>query len=67
MILVCENNGFAEFTPLGAHECRAGADVVVVRLDRETVDGNDVLAVREAFAAFFDAARSGEGRSCSSA
>jgi pyruvate dehydrogenase E1 component alpha subunit len=30
-------------------------------LDRETVDGNDVVAVREAFAAFLDEARSGGG------
>jgi pyruvate dehydrogenase E1 component alpha subunit len=30
-------------------------------LERETVDGNDVLAVRDAFARFLSAARRGEG------
>ena len=63
VILVCENNGFAEFTPRSAHtNVERVADVVApYGLDRETVDGNDVVAVREAFAAFLDAARSGGG------
>jgi pyruvate dehydrogenase E1 component alpha subunit len=63
VILVCENNGFAEFTPRSAHtNIERVSDVVApYGLDRETVDGNDVVAVREAFAAFFDAARSGGG------
>ena len=63
VILVCENNGFAEFTPRSAHtNVERVSDVVApYGLDRETVDGNDVVAVHEAFAAFLDAARSGEG------
>ena len=63
VILVCENNGFAEFTPRSAHtNVERVSDVVApYGLDRETVDGNDVVAVREAFAAFFDGARSGGG------
>ncbi len=63
VILVCENNGFAEFTPRSAHtNVERVSDVVApYGLERETVDGNDVVAVREAFAAFVEAARSGGG------
>jgi pyruvate dehydrogenase E1 component alpha subunit len=62
-ILVCENNGFAEFTPRSAHtNVERVSDVVApYGLERETVDGNDVAAVRDAFARFLAAARSGEG------
>jgi len=63
LVLVCENNGFAEFTPRSAHtNVERVSDVVApYGLARETVDGNDVLAVRDAFAPFLAAARSGEG------
>jgi acetoin:2,6-dichlorophenolindophenol oxidoreductase subunit alpha len=63
VILVCENNGFAEFTPRSAHtNVERVSDVVApYGLERETVDGNDVLAVRDAFAGFLTAARGGEG------
>jgi pyruvate dehydrogenase E1 component alpha subunit len=63
VILVCENNGFAEFTPRSAHTVveRVSDVVAPYGLERETVDGNDVLAVREAFARFLAAARRGEG------
>ena len=62
-ILVCENNGFAEFTPRSAHtNVERVSDVVAPwGLERETVDGNDVVAVRAAFARFLTAARRGEG------
>jgi acetoin:2,6-dichlorophenolindophenol oxidoreductase subunit alpha len=62
-ILVCENNGFAEFTPRSAHTPveRVTDWVAPWGIERETVDGNDVLAVREAFGRFLAAARSGEG------
>ena len=62
-ILVCENNGFAEFTPRSAHtNVERVADVVApYGLDRETVDGNDVIAVRAAFSEFLARARRGEG------
>ncbi len=62
-ILVCENNGFAEFTPRSAHtNVERVADVVApYGLDRETVDGNDVVAVRTAFSEFLARARRGEG------
>jgi pyruvate dehydrogenase E1 component alpha subunit len=63
VILVCENNGFAEFTPRSAHTTveRVSDVVAPYPIGRETVDGNDVLAVREAFGRFLAEARSGEG------
>jgi pyruvate dehydrogenase E1 component alpha subunit len=63
VVLVCENNGFAEFTPRSAHTPveRVSDAVAPYGIARETVDGNDVLAVRDAFAEFRDAAREGHG------
>ena len=63
LILVCENNGFAEFTPRSAHtNVERVSDVVApYELERETVDGNDVAAVRHAFAPYLDSARAGGG------
>jgi acetoin:2,6-dichlorophenolindophenol oxidoreductase subunit alpha len=63
LILVCENNGFAEFTPRSAHTVveRVSDVVAPYGFDRETVDGNDVGAVRAACARFLEPARRGEG------
>jgi len=63
VILVCENNGFAEFTPRSAHtKVERVSDVVApYDLERDTVDGNDVHAVWERFAAFLAEARAGRG------
>jgi acetoin:2,6-dichlorophenolindophenol oxidoreductase subunit alpha len=63
VILVCENNGFAEFTPRSAHtNVERVSDVVApYGLERDTVDGNDVHAVWERFAAFLAEARAGRG------
>jgi TPP-dependent pyruvate/acetoin dehydrogenase alpha subunit len=63
VILVCENNGFAEFTPRSAHtNVERVSDVVAPwQVERATVDGNDVVAVREAFGRFLARARSGGG------
>ena len=63
VILVCENNGFAEFTPRSAHTTveRVTDVVAPYGLDRETVDGNDVVAVRSAFARLLEATRRGGG------
>jgi acetoin:2,6-dichlorophenolindophenol oxidoreductase subunit alpha len=63
LILVCENNGFAEFTPRSAHtNVERVSDVVApYGLERATVDGGDVVAVWEAFRRYLDAARAGEG------
>ena len=63
LILVCENNGFAEFTPRSAHTVVERVSDVVAPYDveRATVDGNDALAVWDACAGFLDSARSGRG------
>ncbi len=63
LILVCENNGFAEFTPRSAHtNVERVSDVVApYELTRETVDGNDLGAVWDAFGGFLEKARKGEG------
>jgi acetoin:2,6-dichlorophenolindophenol oxidoreductase subunit alpha len=63
VVLVCENNGFAEFTPRSAHTTveRVSDVVAPYPMERETVDGNDVVAVREAFGRFLAGARSGGG------
>jgi acetoin:2,6-dichlorophenolindophenol oxidoreductase subunit alpha len=63
VILVCENNGFAEFTPRSAHTIveRVTDVVAPYGLARATVDGNDVDAVRRAFGGLLEAARLGEG------
>ncbi|MFL5897343.1 MAG: pyruvate dehydrogenase complex E1 component subunit beta, partial [Solirubrobacterales bacterium] len=63
LILVCENNGFAEFTPRSAHtNVERVSDVVApYELTRETVDGNDLGAVHEAFGSFLGKVRKGEG------
>jgi pyruvate dehydrogenase E1 component alpha subunit len=62
-ILVCENNGFAEFTPRSAHTTvERVADVVAPwKLGTATLDGNDAVAVHEAFGDFLLRARAGEG------
>jgi pyruvate dehydrogenase E1 component alpha subunit len=63
LILVCENNGFAEFTPRSAHTVveRVSDVVAPYGLERATVDGNDVAAVWDAFGRSLDAARAGGG------
>jgi pyruvate dehydrogenase E1 component alpha subunit len=63
VILVCENNGFAEFTPRSAHTIveRVTDVVAPYGLARATVDGNDVDAVRRGFGGLLEAARLGEG------
>ena len=63
LILVCENNGFAEFTPRSAHTVveRVSDVVAPYEVERDTVDGNDVVAVWEAFGRYLAAARAGGG------
>jgi pyruvate dehydrogenase E1 component alpha subunit len=63
LILVCENNGFAEFTARSEHSKVERVSDVVAPYDftRETVDGNDAAAVWEGFAGFLDSARRGRG------
>ncbi len=63
LILVCENNGFAEFTPRSAHTpVERVSDVVApYGFPRRTVEGSDAVAVWEAFAKFLADARRGSG------
>jgi pyruvate dehydrogenase E1 component alpha subunit len=63
LIFVCENNGFAEFTPRSAHTVveRVSDVVAPYGFERRTVDGGDAGEIWEAFAAFLESARSGRG------
>lgn len=65
VVFVCENNGYAEFSPLSAHTLveRLADYAGVYRIPATTVDGNDVVAVREAAQAAVDRARHGDGPS----
>jgi pyruvate dehydrogenase E1 component alpha subunit len=63
LVFVCENNGFAEFTPRSAHTVveRVSDVVAPYGFERRTVDGGDVAAVYEAFGEFLATARHGRG------
>lgn len=65
VILVCENNGYVEFSPLSAHTVveRLADYASVYSIPAVTVDGGDVLAVRAAVEQAVDAARNGRGPS----
>jgi TPP-dependent pyruvate/acetoin dehydrogenase alpha subunit len=62
LVLVCENNGYGEYTPfesVTAGEIRARAEVMEV--PAETIDGMSVWTVREAAARALEHARGGGG------
>lgn len=63
VVFVCENNGFAEMTPIEVHlNSTTIADYAGPhRIPAETVDGNDVMAVRHAAQRAVDRARDGGG------
>jgi pyruvate dehydrogenase E1 component alpha subunit len=63
LIFVCENNGFAEFTPRSSHTKVERVCDVVAPYDfaRQTVDGSDVPALWSAFHEYLKAARAGHG------
>ncbi len=63
VLFVCENNGYAEFTPISSHTLveRASEHAALYRIPSVTVDGNDLVAVRSAFAPYVDGARAGQG------
>jgi len=63
VIFVCENNGYAEFTPLSAHTLveRLARHAETYKIPSSTVDGNDLLEVRDAAAKAVQHARSGKG------
>jgi acetoin:2,6-dichlorophenolindophenol oxidoreductase subunit alpha len=63
VIFVCENNGYAEFTPLSAHTRveRLAQHAKTYEIASSTVDGNDLLAVRLAMSKAVEIARAGKG------
>lgn len=63
VVFVCENNGYAEFTPLSAHTRveRLARHAETYDIPAATVDGNDVLAVRGALDRAVRGARGGKG------
>ena len=63
VIFICENNGYAEFTPLSAHTLvsRLADHARTYGMANVTVDGNDVLAVLDAMREAVERARAGEG------
>lgn len=65
VVLVCENNGRAEFSPLSAHTVveRLADHADVYGIPTETTDGNDLPGVRAAMDDAVDRARSGRGPS----
>ena len=65
VVFVCENNGYAEFTPISAHTLveRASEHATLFHIPAVTVDGNDLPAVLDAAAPAVAHARAGEGPS----
>lgn len=63
VIFVCENNGYAEFTPLSAHTKveRLAQHAETYAIAASTVDGNDFFAVREAVARAIKKCRNDKG------
>ena len=63
VIFVCENNGYAEFTPLSAHTKieRLAQHAKTYGILASTVDGNDLLAVRRAMSKAVEHCRKGQG------
>ena len=62
LLLVCENNGWSEFSPTSRQfAARLDGLAAAFGIVHQRVDGNDVLAVADAAAAASAAARSGAG------
>jgi acetoin:2,6-dichlorophenolindophenol oxidoreductase subunit alpha len=63
VIFVCENNGYAEFTPLSTHTNvdRLARHAKTYGIKNSTVDGNDLLAVRAVMSQALAQARAGKG------
>jgi len=63
VIFVCENNGYAEFTPLSAHTKieRLARHAMTYDIPASTVDGNDVIAVRRAMSEAVEHCRRSRG------
>jgi len=63
VIFLCENNGYAEFTPLSAHTKveRLAQHAKIYGIPASTVDGNDLFAVRDAMQKALEKCRAGKG------
>ena len=63
VIFICENNGYAEFTPLSAHTKveRLARHAETYGIENITVDGNDLIAVRRAMSKAVERARAAKG------
>jgi pyruvate dehydrogenase E1 component alpha subunit len=63
VIFVCENNGYAEFTPLSSHTLieRLARHAETYKIPSTTVDGNDLMKVRDGMTKAVRQARSGKG------
>lgn len=63
VIFVCENNGYAEFTPLSAHTkiARLAQHAKSYGIPASTVEGNDLFAVRHATQKAAEKCRAGKG------
>jgi len=63
VIFICENNGYAEFTPLSAHTKieRLAQHAKTYTIPASTVDGNDLFAVRDAMTKAVEKCRAGKG------
>ena len=63
VIFICENNGYAEFTPLSAHTKieRLAQHAKTYGIPASTVDGNDLFAVRDAMTKAVEHCRAGKG------
>jgi acetoin:2,6-dichlorophenolindophenol oxidoreductase subunit alpha len=63
VIFICENNGYAEFTPLSAHTKieRLAQHAKTYGIAASTVDGNDLFAVRAAMIEAIDECRADRG------
>lgn len=63
LLLVCENNGYAEFTSREEHSnvSKVSTFAAPYGIAARTVDGNDLLAVHAAAAEAVDALRAGRG------
>jgi acetoin:2,6-dichlorophenolindophenol oxidoreductase subunit alpha len=63
VIFVCENNGYAEFTPLSSHTLveRLARHAQTYKISCRTVDGNELMAVRAATSKAVEKTRAGNG------
>jgi acetoin:2,6-dichlorophenolindophenol oxidoreductase subunit alpha len=63
LVLVCENNGYAEFTPMSAHTVVPSVSThgQPYAMPAQIVDGNDTLAVLDAALVAIERARTGGG------